>query len=104
MWPDPLDSGGGPPEPRPEPSPRRVKNVTCSFCGSQLDSEGTYVRLGSEAKTFRDAAEVNERLQAQVIALQGTIDSLRGEVERLKNPAAPSGVEPTARRTKTLTL
>ena len=86
-----------------QPQPRRPKNITCSFCGSQLDSEGTYVRLGAEAKSFRDSGETIDRLKAEVKSLEGTIETLRGEIERLRAPIAPTD-DPVPARARSLVL
>ena len=86
------------------PQPRRPKNVTCSFCGSQLDSEGTYVKLGAEAKTFRDTADTIERLKHENKNLDGTVETLRQDIEKLKAPGAPPEPEPIARGFRSLTL
>jgi hypothetical protein len=84
---DPLNQN--PPEPQPrEP---RSKKLVCGFCGSSLTAEGDCLRLSAEAKAFRDAADRIEQLNAEKVKLEGTIATLRDEIETLKRPTEPAG-------------
>lgn len=72
-----MDVIDGVPPTVPEPRPRKI---TCEFCECELGSSGEYKKLSDKAKKFRESEEIIEDLE-------GTIATLRGEIEDLKNAA-----------------
>lgn len=72
---DILDGGRG--NPPPPPDPNRPRKITCEFCECELGSSGEYKKLSDKAKGFRKAEET-------IADLEGTISTLRQEIEDLK--------------------
>jgi len=90
--PDPLNT---PDSPQPSPAPRSPKTVTCGFCGTRLTPEGDALKLSEEAKGYRDAAEIIDAGKKKIRELEGTIETLRLEIETLKRvPDAPPDTPP----------
>lgn len=82
-----IPSGAPTPAPMPEPEHRRdtrARRITCEFCGCSLDSEGGIVRMGEDAKRFRDADEELEAATKSVHMLEAEMARLKTELESLK--------------------
>lgn len=63
------------PVPTPAPDPR--KKITCEFCECELGMSGEYKQLSDTAKRYRKLKDENEKLE-------GTLATVRTEVEDLK--------------------
>lgn len=64
------------PSPTPTPSERPGK-ITCEFCECELGRSGEYKQLSETAKKYRKLKDENEKLE-------GTLATVRQEVEDLK--------------------
>lgn len=50
----------------PAPEPTRGGRVSCGFCGSALAANGDVLRLGAEAKEFRDQEDSIAKLKREL--------------------------------------
>lgn len=96
-YPDPLDTGL-PPAPVPAPA----KKIVCEFCGCQLSPAGEVMRMGEEAKKYRDHGEVVVAKDKEIARLNADLIEVRRERDALKasGEGSASGHRPGARVTR----
>lgn len=80
------DPTGGAPEPR-------AKKITCEFCKCKLTQDGEILNMSEDARKMRDASDEHAKaikaLETEKKNLEGTVETLRAEIEDLKNRPAP---------------
>ncbi len=64
------------PVPTPAPAPPTRRNVTCGFCGCELDTHGAVLRRGDKAAAVLDLERTLERRDEEVAALKARIQEL----------------------------
>jgi hypothetical protein len=89
---EPL-AGAIPPAPA---QPERKGKITCEFCECQLTSAGEVLKFSDKAKAHRTSDE-------KITELEGTIETLRHELETLR-AAHPPQTEPPANKRKGFSL
>jgi len=67
-------------------SPALSKRLTCDFCGCQLTPHGDVLKMGDDAKRYRDAADTIEKLERQIQALKDELRDARAALP----PAVPA--------------
>lgn len=68
----------------------RPKKITCEFCECELGRSGEYKQLSETAKRYRKLKDENEKLE-------GTLTTVRQEVEDLKRKLEESAPKPKAK-------
>jgi hypothetical protein len=86
--PDPILDGGN--TTAPEPRERTGPGCVCQFCGCKLTARGEIITVGTEgeypAKKTRRLVEENEKLEGTVATLRQEIEDLRAK-EPMSNTA-----------------
>jgi|SRR5215469_11148027 len=85
------------PETPPSPTagtPHRPKRIECGFCECELSENGDYKELSARAKKLRGLEDDNDKLRRELASANGTIETLRADIEKLKEPKPEPEPEP----------
>ena len=63
------------------------KPFICGFCKSRNTASGEVIKLGDEAREYRDAPEELRKLREKLTAAEQTVTELRAELAAKKKPA-----------------
>jgi hypothetical protein len=86
-----------PTEPPPTPpTPARRTAVTCEFCRCQLTASGEVLRMSTEAKAFREAADDLATANAEITELEAELTDVKSKLAAATAP--PPTPEPGRRR------
>jgi hypothetical protein len=67
-------------DPTPHAGTTPHQKIVCEFCGCQLAPSGEVLKLGDEAKKFRDHNESKEKMEKQISQLENENRELRATV------------------------
>jgi hypothetical protein len=84
---DPLSTT--PPVAAPVPRQEGSRKVVCEFCGCQLAPTGEIVKMGEDARKFRDHNEKLADKEKEISSLQSEITSLKAKIAELEGSHAP---------------
>jgi uncharacterized protein YfcZ (UPF0381/DUF406 family) len=73
-------------------TPEPQRRLVCEFCGCQLAPSGEVMRLGDDAKRFRDFADQKEKLEKRISEMETDNAELRRKVTALETAPAPTPV------------
>lgn len=67
-------------DPTPHAGTTPHQKIVCEFCGCQLAPSGEVLKLGDEAKKFRDHNDTKDKLEKRVSELENENRELRATV------------------------